>query len=268
MISSAVNTVVSLVLGLVPGSSAVTEPARPDQIHIAVPGGEWVSQGELGEELAEWSNPNMLPGDIAQRAYLVRNLDARAGVWEVRLGDFAISEHGYFGIGTETFEVVGGGVPAKVVVTEPVTGTGKWLLGPEAMDKEGLASSEPGQVLARVEIGSCQAVGFNDWLLFPDVSSDDYQGQHVEPKLQVRFTPIGDESQEFIDGGCPGATPSEPPGPSDPAPPGSSGPAVFSGGFRSLLLVWLVGGLLSTAGAWWPWVVSFGERMYRELPWT
>ncbi|MGP6174740.1 hypothetical protein [Corynebacterium sp. A21] len=248
MISTALSTAFSLVASLLSGSSGEETPTEVAQVAIAVPGGQWVGRGELTEELAAWSTANMSPGDTAQRTYLVRNLDARAGTWEVRLGDYEISEHGYFGVGTEAQAVSGSAVPGEFEIPAPGPGETTWLLGTDAAARENLVTAEPGHLLARIEIGSCEVAGLQDSLRFPDVSANEYQGQSVEPKLQVSFTPIGDESQEFIDGECDGAA--------APAPgsSGSSGPSIS----YWPLLLWAVGGFLLTVGSWWPWLLSLG----------
>lgn len=267
MITTALSSVFSLILSLLPGSSVGEESpvpgesAAPGQVAIAVPGGEWVGRGGLTEELSAWSTAGMLPGDRAERTYLVRNLDARPGVWEVRLGDYEISGHGYFGVGAEAGAVPGGEVPDQVAVPTPGTAGTTWLLGPEASAREGTASAEPGRLLNRIELGSCEAAAVTDWVLFPDVSAAEYQNQAVEPKLQVSFTPAGEDPTEFIDGEC-DETAGPPAGGTGSS--GSSG-ASMSGWVWLGLLLWSLTGFLVTASSWMPWWGGPGQWFREQL---
>lgn len=201
---------------LVPGSSSGSSwnyRGVAEQVRFAVPGEQWVERGDepFAAAMNEWSDTGMSPGAVAQRSYLVRNMDARPGTWTVALGDPVVSENAYFAVGVET-GVVGATeaatapvlaqVPGAPGSVPPGAGDAHWLAGAETAAREQIIPATGGEVLASVPLDSCGVAVVTDWVVFPDVSDSYYQQASARPNIQVTFTPEGGDPGEYVPGEC------------------------------------------------------------------
>lgn len=255
-------------------AGASTRIGHPEQIRIAEPGGEWTMRGDgsLAEHLDSWSRNSMSPGDVTSRSYVVQNMDARAGTWQVSVGDLEATDNAYLALGNDELPL---GVadptrtaptqtpPEPAAVTPGDTDVRHWLAGAGTQAWEGIGSVGPGTILTEVSLESCEAASFTDWVAFPDVTDDVYMDATAQPKLRVTFTPDSGDPGEFIDGGCahdteaPGTpgTPEEPENPDQPGSPEQPGPGGGDGDLSSerceaaITEVTAMWGLLAVLGA-------------------
>lgn len=218
----AVTTGISLAIAgavtVIPDRADAQEDQSADQVRVATIGGEWVKPTDPSFVLNDWSNANLLPGDVASRTYLVRNMDKRAGTWTVSIGpDMNVADQGFYAVGAVQGSALPDGQPPSTDVTPPAAPTpapkptdtsATWLAGPAIVQEQtqkgnSITAAQPGDQLLSITLESCEAVAITDWLGLADSFEDTYPGpQEVNPDISVTFVPNEGSPEEFQDANC------------------------------------------------------------------
>lgn len=212
---------VSLAIGglavVAPQFASAQEDSSAERLRVASIDGEWVKPGDPGfaEAMGAWSDEKMVPGNVRSRSYLVRNMDARPGVWTVAVGDnMTMTPKAFFNVGSNgeaaaggTSPTTAGPAPVAPPAPAPTAPDVTWLAGSDIIAEQAtkgnqITSAGPGTKLLTITVESCEAIAVTDWVGVPNSYDDTYPNQQVNPALTVDFVPATGAPEEFQNGYC------------------------------------------------------------------